>query len=37
MIEEMSFKCLIFFDSIAKRRIQKPNQKSMAERFWKNI
>ena len=26
-----------FFDSIAKRRIQKPNQKSMAERFWKNI
>ena len=26
-----------FFYSIAKRRIQKPNQMSMVERFWKNI
>ena len=26
---EMSFKCLNVFDSIAERRIQKPNQKSM--------
>ena len=28
-------KCLIF-DSIAKRPIQKPNQKPMVEHFWKN-
>ena len=35
MIWEMSFKCL--FDSIAKKHIQKANQKIMVEHFFKNI
>ena len=37
MIGDMSFKCLIFFDSIASRHISKPNQKSMMEHFCKKL
>ena len=35
MIGKISFKCLFFY-SIAKRQIQKPNQKSMVEHFCEN-
>ena len=33
VIGEMYFKCLVFFDSIAKRHISTTNQKSMVEHF----